>query len=175
MWELDNRKRWALRTDAFELWYWRRLSRVPWIARRSNQSILKEINPEYSLEWLMQKLQCFCHLMQRADSLEKILMLERLKVGEGNEVGGDRGWDGWMAWIWTMDMSLSKFWEMMKDREVWYDTIHGVTKSQTWLSNWTKTKNPYKKRKIWARQRYTVVCYETREAETGVMHVQPMR
>ena len=104
-WTIKTAEHW--RTDAFELWCWRRLFRVPWTARRSNQSILKEINPEYSLEALMLKLklQCFGHLMGRTDSLEKTLMLERLKVGgEGDH---NRGWDGWMAsltqwtWVWV--------------------------------------------------------------------------
>ena len=103
MWELDHKAE-HQRTDAFELWCWRRLLRVPWTARRSNQSILKKINPEYSLEGLMLKLQFFDHLMWRIDSFEKTLMLERLKVeGEGD----DRGRDGWMAsltrwtWVWV--------------------------------------------------------------------------
>ena len=98
------------RIHAFELWCWRRLLRVPWTARRSNQSILKEISPEYSLEGLMLKLQYFGHLMQRADSLEKILMLRKLRAGGE---GGDRGWDGWMAsliqwtWVWA---SSGRWW-----------------------------------------------------------------
>ena len=101
MWELENKKCWAPRTDAYELWYWRRLSRVPWTARRSNQSILKEINPEYSLEWLMQKLQCFGHLMQRADSLEKTLMLGKIE-------GRRREWSrGWQRFRWLDGMNLS--------------------------------------------------------------------
>ena len=101
------------RTDAFELWYWRRLLRVPWTARRSNQSILKEISPEYSLEGLMLKLklQYFGHLMWRTDSLEKTLIWERSKVG-GEEDG--RGWDGWMSsptqWIWNWVSSGSWWW-----------------------------------------------------------------
>ena len=102
-WTIKRAEQWGI--DAFELWCWRRLLRVPWTARRSNQSILKEINPEYSLEGLMLKLklQYFGHLLWRADSLEKTLMLERLKAGEGD----GRGWDGWMAspnqwtWVWA--------------------------------------------------------------------------
>ena len=106
MWELDNKKSWMPKNDAFELWCWRRLLRVPWTARRSSQSILKEINPEYSLEGLMLKLmlQYFGHLMWRADSLEGPWCWERLKVGGE---GGGGGWDGWVAspthwtWVWT--------------------------------------------------------------------------
>ena len=129
------------RIDAFEL-CWRRLSRVPWTARRSNESTLKEINPEQSLEGLMLKLklQYFGHLMQRANSLEKTLMLELW----GQEQKGVTGWDGWTSSPWrhlheSMDMSLSKLWEMVKEREVWQAAAHGVIKSQTWLSNWTTT------------------------------------
>ena len=99
------------RTDAFELWCWRRFLRIPWTARRYNQSILKEINPEYSLQGLMLNLQYFGHLMQRADSLLKTLMLERLKAGGE---GDDRGWDGWMAsptqWTWVWACSGSWWW-----------------------------------------------------------------
>ena len=119
----------------FELWCWRRLLRVPWTARSSNQSILQEISPEYSLErpLLKLKLQYFGHLMWRTDSLEKTLMLGKIEGEEGN----NRGWDGWMT-SQTMDMSLSKLWELVKDREVWHAMVHGVAKGQTWLSNWTE-------------------------------------
>ena len=132
MWQLDYKESWTPKIDAFEVWCWRRLLRVPWTARRSNQSILKEISPEYSKEglMLMLKLQYFGHLMRRTDSAAgKDWRWEEKRMI-------DRGWDGWIAspiqWTWVWVHSGS--WWLA--REAWHAAAHGVAKSRTWLSNW---------------------------------------
>ena len=146
-WTVKKAESW--RIDAFELWCWRRLLRVPWTARRSNQSILKEISPGCSLEGLMLKLklQCFGHLMRRVDSLEKALMLGGM---------GGRRRRGWQRMRWldgitdSMHVILSEVRESVMDREAWHAAIHGVVKSWTRLSNWTElNKYPFCLNQSW--------------------------
>ena len=135
-WTVKKAECW--RIDVFEQWCWRRLLRVPWTTRRANQSILKEVNPEYSLEGLMLKLklQYFGHLMQRTDSLEKTLMLGMI-AGRRR-----RGWQR-MSWLdgitGSMDMNLGKLQETLEDRKALHAAVHGIAKSWTWLSYWTTT------------------------------------
>ena len=149
-WTIKKAEHW--RIDAFELWCWRRLLRVPWTARRSNQSILKEISPECSLEGLMLKLKLhyFGHFMQSADSFEKTLMLRKIEGRRRRRLQRMRRLDGITD---TMDMGLCGLRDLVLEREAWHAVIHGGAKSRTWLSDWTELNWTVVQKAIWFRNR----------------------